>query len=234
MKGDEGMQIVGQQKTSFIDYPDKICTVYFAPGCNFRCSYCHNAPLVKGEGSVISPEEIALFLEERKKYIDGVCISGGEPTLQRNLPQWVESIKEKGFLVKLDTNGSNPKMLRELIDKNLLDYIAMDIKAPWHKYEKVAGVPVNIKGIRKSVEIIRNREDFDYEFRTTVCKELLSIKDILEMGKSLQGSKRYILQNFRDTKTVLGGHGQFTPYKKETLEEVRQELKGYFEFFNMR
>lgn len=227
------MNIIGHLKSSFIDYPDKICTVFFTGGCNFRCPYCHNASIVRNEGLPLSEDYIFSYLESRKKYLDGVCISGGEPTLQEGLKDFVSKIKDKGFLVKLDTNGTNSEVLKELIENKYLDYIAMDIKAPLDKYEFVTKIKVDINIIKSSTDIIRS-SDIDYEFRTTVCKELLSEEDILKIAEYLKGSKRYVIQNFRDGETILAGKGQFNSYDIKTLRKIEKKVKHYFTSFIIR
>lgn len=227
------MHIIGQEKTSLIDYPDKICTVYFTAGCNFQCPYCHNGPIVRGAGNAIEDREIFSFLQKRKKFIDGVCISGGEPTLHPDLYGFVQKIKAMGFLVKLDTNGTNPFLLERLLEEKWIDYVAMDLKAPLAKYETVVKVPVDPEKIRSSIHMIMNG-NVDYEFRTTVCEELLSEEDILAMAQEIKGSKRYYLQNFRDGDTILGGKGRFTPYNREVLEAVRQRIEGLFDICRIR
>ena len=138
----------GHQKTSFIDYPNKISTVFFTGGCNFRCPYCHNSHVVKGEGQSINEEEVFSFLEKRKKFIDAVCLCGGEPTLHEELYDFVKRLKERGFLIKLDTNGINTNLIKILLDEKLLDYIAMDIKAPLHKYEYITKTKIDIESIQ--------------------------------------------------------------------------------------
>ncbi|PAB57365.1 anaerobic ribonucleoside-triphosphate reductase activating protein [Anaeromicrobium sediminis] len=227
------MNILGHEKTSFIDYPDKICTMYFMGGCNFRCGYCHNKDLVENKGVPILESHIFEFLKKRKKYIDGVCISGGEPTLHEELYDFIVSIKKEGLLVKLDTNGTNPSMIKRLIDENLVDYIAMDMKAPINKYAVVTNVAVNVDNLKESIKLLTT-SNVDYEFRTTVCRELVSTEDILEIAKELKGSKRYIIQNFRDRKTVLEGKNKFTSYNKEELEYIRSEIEDYFNEVKIR
>ncbi|SHH44939.1 pyruvate formate lyase activating enzyme [Caloranaerobacter azorensis DSM 13643] len=221
------MNFKGLQKSSFIDYPDKICTVLFTGGCNFRCPFCHNSLLVKNEGEIILERDVLEFLESRKTMIEAVCISGGEPTLQKELVSFIKKVKDIGYLVKLDTNGTNPDVIKRLLDLRLVDYIAMDIKAPFSKYSSVVGVMVDINSIQESIRLIKN-SDIDYEFRTTVCKELLSQNDILELSKEISGAKRYIIQNFKDRETVLAGQGRFTPYLREELLEIEKEIKDLF------
>ncbi|AKL94284.1 anaerobic ribonucleoside-triphosphate reductase activating protein NrdG [Clostridium aceticum] len=227
------MKILGMEKSSFIDYPNKVATVCFTPGCNFRCGYCHNSYMVKEEGEEISQEEVFAFLRKRKKFIDAVCISGGEPTLQKGLYAFILKIKQEGFYVKLDTNGTSPDTIALLLQNKLLDYIAMDIKAPFDRYEFVARTKVDIEAIKKSITIIKN-STIDYEFRTTVCKELHSKEDILEIAAYLKGSKAYFIQNFRDGETVLIGKNQFHPQDIKVLEEIEKEIRGYFESFKIR
>jgi pyruvate formate lyase activating enzyme len=227
------MDIVGCEKASFIDYPDKICTVLFIAGCNFQCPYCHNAHVVAGKGNKITQEEIFSLLRERKKYIDAVCISGGEPTLHKELYSWIDKIKQENFLIKLDTNGTNPKMLQRLIDEQKVDYVAMDLKAPFHKYELVVGKSVNIRDVKESINILIN-SDIDYEFRTTVCHPLLTKEDILDIAQYIKGNNRYYIQNFRDGDTILGGANQLYPYDIKELEEIKQELEGFFKLFKIR
>ncbi|QUH24537.1 anaerobic ribonucleoside-triphosphate reductase activating protein [Serpentinicella alkaliphila] len=227
------MNILGQQKSSFIDYPNKISTVYFTGGCNFKCPYCHNKDLVNSIGTKFSEDEIFSFLLKRKKFIDAVCISGGEPTLQKDLYKFISKLKSEGFFVKLDTNGYSPDILESLIKDEMLDYIAMDIKGPLYAYEKIAGVKIDVNLIKKSIDIIKG-SNIDYEFRTTICRELITIKDIVDIANMLKGSKSYFLQNFRDGDTVLYGKNCLTPYDKEELEELEAILKDYFELFRIK
>lgn len=227
------MNIIGQQKSSFIDYPNKICTVYFTGGCNFRCPYCHNKDIVNNEGDNLEEEKIIEFLVKRKKFIDAVCISGGEPTLQEDLYTFILKLKELGFLVKLDTNGYRPDVLNALIKDNMLDYIAMDVKGPYEKYNKLSGTTVDIVLIKESIELIKS-SNVDYEFRTTVCKELLTREDIIETANILRGSKKYFIQNFRDGDTVLCGKNRLTPFDLNELSEIEDLISDYFQVFRIR
>lgn len=227
------MEFKGHQKSSFIDYPDKICTVFFTGGCNFRCHYCHNSDLVYDNGKTITEDFVFDYLNKRKKMLDAVCISGGEPTLHEGLYDFITKIKAKDYLVKLDTNGTNPKMLKKLITNRLVDYVAMDIKAPIDKYNNITNTNVNIEKIITSVNILKD-SDIDYEFRTTVCRELLTKEDILKIAEYLKGSKRYYLQNFKDGITVLGGENKFTPFSRNTLREIEEQIKHYFGIFKIR
>ncbi len=227
------MKLLGIEKSSFIDYPNKISTVFFTGGCNFRCPYCHNTSIVNQEGEVISEGEAMAFLRKRKKFIDAVCITGGEPTLQPGLYEFIVELKREGFLVKLDTNGTRPHILTNLIQDGLVDYVAMDIKAPLNKYDIVADQRVDVRDIESSIDILLN-SSIDYEFRTTVCKELLTKEDILNIAMTIKGSRRYYLQNFRDGETVLAGKGRFTPYDLNQLELIRDEIKDLFEICEIR
>lgn len=229
----KNMRIAGVEKSSFIDYPEKICTVFFTLGCNFRCSYCHNSSLVLGQGEEITEAGALDFIVKRKKYVDAICISGGEPTLQNNLYEFIKKIKIKKFLVKLDTNGTNPQILDELVRDNLVDYIAMDIKAPLHKYELVTDCKVDTDAIAKSIEIIK-KSGVDYEFRTTLCKELLSPDDIFEIAGLLKGSDKYYMQNFKDGDTVLAGKGRLTPYDLAGLQSIKNKIKNNFKTCDVR
>ena len=217
------MNIIGIEKSSFIDYPNNICTVLFTGGCNFRCPYCHNSSIVNNTGDRIDEDKIIVFLKKRKKFIDSLCISGGEPTLQKDLYDFICRVKEEGFIIKLDTNGTNPTLLRNLIDKKLIDYVAMDIKAPLAKYPSIVESVVDLKDIQESINILLKNK-VEYEFRTTICKELLSIEDIKTIAKELKGCKTYVLQNFRDGETVLAGENKFTSYKAEELKEIEEAI----------
>jgi len=167
------MIIGGFQKFSLLDYPDKISAIIFTQGCNFRCSYCHNNQLLDKEpsASTINPQEIWDFLNKRWKQIDAVVITGGEPTIQPDLIEFMQKIKNSGFLIKLDTNGSNPEVIEEVIKLKLADYIAMDIKAPLEKYQDITNSAVDTEKIQESINIIKN-SDIEYEFRTTILKTI--------------------------------------------------------------
>ena len=160
------MKIGGLQKTSLQDYPEEVSSIIWTVGCNFSCPFCYNTDLVYGTIEEISEDEVLSFLEKRKKLIDGLVISGGEPFLQKDLKNFCKKVKKLSYKIKIDTNGTFPNKLKELIDEKLVDYIAMDVKAPKKKYEKLAGVKTDIKKIEKSIEIIKN-SDINYEFKTT-------------------------------------------------------------------
>ncbi len=222
------MKIGGLQKFSMIDYPDKIACIVFTQGCNFRCPYCHNPELVKPEmfGESLSEEEFFDFLKERVGKLDAVSITGGEPTLQYDLIEFIKKIRDLGFLIKLDTNGTNPDMLKEIIDQKLVNYLAMDIKAPFSKYEEITKMPVNIEKIKQSMEMIKN-SGIDYEFRTTLVKKLLSPEDIEQIGRDIAGAKQYFLQKFVSTKTVDEKVLNEETYSEEELENLKERLKPF-------
>jgi len=229
------MLIKGLVKTTLIDYPGKVACVVFLARCNFRCPYCQNPDLVAGYGELptISEEEVFRHLKSRKKWLDGVCVSGGEPTLNEELPEFLRKIKSLGFLVKLDTNGTNPEMLRKLLDEKLIDYVAMDIKAQLERYEEVVKAKVNLEKIKKSVEIIRSN-DVDYEFRTTVVPGLLNSEDIEKICSWLRGSKRYYLQQFRPDVTLDVSFRKVAPYRREEMLKYHNMVKDNFEVCEVR
>ncbi|MBT4936345.1 anaerobic ribonucleoside-triphosphate reductase activating protein, partial [Candidatus Peregrinibacteria bacterium] len=192
------MLIAALNKLTLLDYPGKTAAIIFTAGCNMRCGYCHNAQFVlpeeiqKQKKDLMPWEEVRSFLKKRKGLLDGVVISGGEPTLQKDLKEKIKEIKSMGFLVKLDTNGTGPQIIKELLQENFLDFIAMDIKGSEAVYHQICGKKIDIKAIEKSIEIIMN-SGIDYEFRSTILPEYHS-KDVLcEMGRMIQGSKTWAL-----------------------------------------
>ena len=222
------MSIGGFQKFSLIDYPGKICAIVFTQGCNFRCPYCHNPELVKPSlfGKTIPEEEIFSFLEKRKGKLDAVEITGGEPTLQKDLVDFIQRIKEIGYLVKLDTNGSNPEILEIIINHELVDYIAMDIKAPLEKYKEVTHSAISPEKIKRSIRVIMN-SDIKYEFRTTVVKSQLSKEDIINIGKLIEGAELYILQKFIPSKTLDPNFLNEKTYSDGELGSLKKKLEKF-------
>ncbi|MBU2220211.1 anaerobic ribonucleoside-triphosphate reductase activating protein [Patescibacteria group bacterium] len=226
----------GIQKLTLIDYPGQVAATVFTVGCNFLCPYCHNPELVDPQKIKnqprISEQEILDFLATRQGLLEGVCLTGGEPTLFADLPEFIKKIKEMGFLVKLDTNGSNPQMLAKLLAAKLVDFIAMDIKAPLEKYKKVAGEKISLENIQQSTELVRQAPD--YEFRTTVLPALLSSKDILSIGRWLQGAKKYYLQQFKSTKTLDAAFMKEKPFDETKLNRLRGLLEIFFDRVEIR
>lgn len=199
------MNICGYQKTTLLDYPGHVAATIFTGGCNFRCPFCHNADLVIRSSitNSISEEEIFNFLKKRKNVLSGICITGGEPTLQPDLPEFIQKVRSLGYKIKLDTNGYRPEVIDDLLTKNLLDYIAMDIKTGFSNYTKVSGVPnLNIKHIKESISLIEN-SDISYEFRTTVVKELHTETDFQEIALTLSSQSPYFIQSFKDSGNIL-------------------------------
>lgn len=195
------MEIVGIQKLTLLDYPGQIACTIFTNGCNLRCPFCHNAELVLNPSlnNTLKEEDVLLFLKERFGRLDAVCITGGEPTLQSDLIPFIKKIKDMGYKVKLDTNGYLPSKLKEILDLKLVDYVAMDVKNSLKKYPLASGLKSMIlENITKSIELIK-ASDIEYEFRTTVVKELHEKEDFIEIAHLLKGAKRYYLQRFEDT-----------------------------------
>jgi len=220
------MIIGGFQKFSLLDYPDKISAIIFTQGCNFRCSYCHNNQLLDKEpsASTINPQEIWDFLNKRWKQIDAVVITGGEPTIQPDLIEFMQKIKNSGFLIKLDTNGSNPEVIEEVIKLKLADYIAMDIKAPLEKYQDITNSAVDTEKIQESINIIKN-SDIEYEFRTTILKTQLSKDDILQIKNLAKGARLLILQKFVPSENLSNNSQDELNYTNDEFENFRKIIK---------
>ena len=218
------MKISGLQKLTLLDYPGKMACTVFTYGCNFRCGFCHNALLVTEENSdSISEEEFFSFLRKRQGILEGVCISGGEPTLQRDLAEFIEKVKTLGYSVKLDTNGSRPDILKSLIDKRLIDYVAMDIKNSAEKYRITCGCEVDISAITESISIIIE-SGISHEFRTTTVKEYHSAEDILSIAEWLKGDSKYFLQHFEDSGNLIGEN--LSPLSKEEMLSLADSIRN--------
>ena len=227
------MEFVGIDKFSLLDYDEKVSVVLFSPACNFRCPFCHNGDSVLNSNTPIPFDEILKYLKSRIGLIDAVVFTGGEPTLMPELKERIRKVKELGFLIKLDTNGTNPKMVEELLNENLLDYIAMDIKNSEAMYSETAGCPqINMENIKKSIKIIENSR-INYEFRTTLVKEYHTEKSIREMADLVKGAKQLYLQKFVDREGVIkkGLHDisieEANKFKGILSEVVPTELRGY-------
>ncbi|RMH81331.1 MAG: anaerobic ribonucleoside-triphosphate reductase activating protein [Acidobacteria bacterium] len=223
------LKVGGLQSLSLIDYPGKPACVIFTQGCNFRCGYCYNVELVLPEkfGELIPVHEILRFLERRVGLIEGVVITGGEPTIQVGLDSFISEVKKMGYLVKLDTNGSMSKVLKRLIDEGAVDYVAMDIKAPLVKYDEVVGVKVDKPSLLESIRLIMT-SGVEYEFRTTVVKEQLSKEDILQIVELIKGAKKYYLQKFIPGKTLDPNFSNRSTYSDEEFKQILSSIKDYF------
>ena len=228
------MQIKGLQKLTLLDYPEKMACTVFLGGCNFRCPFCHNASLVLPDrfGESIDVEDFFSFLDSRKGKLQGVCISGGEPTLNANLPDFIKRIKDMGFLVKLDTNGTAPDMLNVLIEDGLIDYVAMDIKSSPEGYSRAVGLrELDISKIYRSAEILMQKK-VDFEFRTTVVRELHTADDIVKIGNWLKGDEKYFLQGFIDSGDVI--QNGFSAYSVAEMNELKKLLCEFIPLAQIR
>lgn len=219
-------QIGGLQKTSLLDYPGKISCIVFTKMCNFRCGYCHNPELFEKSEPVLTVPAFFDFLKTRMGKLDGVVITGGEPTIQDGLYDVIKGIKALNFLVKLDTNGTNPQILEKLFSDNLLDYVAMDIKAPLEKYEKITHSNVDIDKIKKSINLIIS-SNIDYEFRTTVLSSQLLFEDFNSIGNLICGAKKYYLQKFIPSKILDESLMNEKTYSDDELQKICNSLKKY-------
>ena len=228
------MLVLGLQKTTLLDYPGKVASTIFTGGCNFRCPFCHNKDLVFPPADAFSYSEEELFEHfiAKKKVLDGVCITGGEPTLHKDLPDFIKQIKDLGLLVKLDSNGTNPQMLEYLIKNKLVDYIAMDIKNCKPKYNDIACIAnFDITPIADSVNLLKEGM-VSYEFRTTIMKECHTKEDMLSIARWLEGASAYYLQSYKESEQVI--NPIFSSHSIETLNEFVDILKPYIPNTNLR
>ena len=216
----------GLQKLTLLDYPGKVACTVFCSGCNFRCPFCHNPALATGNESILdySFSDIISFLESRNKKLDGICITGGEPLLYEETIELAERAKYMGFLVKIDTNGSNPERLRTVIEKRIADYIAMDIKNAPEKYEMTSGSKM-LEQVKESVSYLL-QDKVDYEFRTTVTGNLHTAADFEKIGKWIAGAKRYFLQKFVDSGSILNGNGEDFEVSLEKMKEYKNIVRN--------
>lgn len=223
------MKIGGVQKVSLVDYPGYVAAVLFTIGCNMRCGYCHNPELVLPEryAPTIPTHEILAFLAARVGRLEAVVISGGEPTMHDDLPDFIRQVRALGYRIKLDTNGTHPAMLDELYRKRLLDFVAMDIKAPLAKYQQVVARPIDVHAIARSIALIRS-SGIDHEFRTTVVKSQLSPKDIDEIGQLVAGAPRFALQKFRPGRTLNPQFHREVTYSDEEFETLRRHIEQQY------
>ena len=217
------MKISGFDKLTLLNYPDKVACTIFTSGCNLRCPFCHNSGLVTNNYNEISFDSIYEYLKKRIGILDGVCITGGEPLIHADIKDYIKKIKDLGYLVKIDTNGCNPKLLKELIDLKLVDYIAMDIKNIYSKYDITSGVKVNVDNIKKSISIIEN-SGIDYEFRTTIVKEFHSTQDIKEILSYISSNSSYYIQNFKNSNDVFNRN--LSSFSENELVEMKNEINN--------
>lgn len=232
------MIIAGLQKSTLIDYPGKIACIVFLAGCNFRCPWCYSSelvlPLKIAKQPRISEQEFFNFLNQRIGKLEGVVICGGEPTINKDLPKFIEKIKQLGFFVKLDTNGSNPKMLKDLVSAKLIDYVAMDIKGLSEVYKKIMQEGIKFEDIQESVKLLKSGI-VDFEFRTTAVPNVYNREDFLEMAKWVAGKNvKYYFQNFRAEKTIDPNFEKIKPFDNKFLEDFIKEIQPFFKECKLR
>ncbi len=229
------IKIGGLQKLTLIDFPGRVAATVFLCGCDFRCPWCYSSELVLPEKIKLQPEisekEFFGFLEEKKGLLEGVVVCGGEPTICQDLPVFLGKIKKLGFAVKLDTNGSEPEILKRLINEKLIDYVAMDVKLPKEKYEKILGI--DAQKIDESIKVLKGAK-IDYEFRTTVVPTIHTKEDIVSIAKWLSPARKYYLQNFRPEKTLDPKFERIKPYPEDFLKEAQKEISPFFEICQIR
>lgn len=223
------MIISGLLKTTLLDYPSHVAATVFLGGCNLRCPFCHNSSMLENPISEYTQEELFSFLKKRQGILDGICISGGEPTLNSNLPEFIKEIKSLGYLIKLDTNGTNPNMLENLIENHLLDYVAMDVKSSLEEYEKCCGCSVDLSAISRSISILQEGR-IPYEFRTTIVNELHTAASIKSMGRLLQGAEQLFLQSFVSSEgvSVKNLHAPSSDCMKKYKEILQHYISNVF------
>lgn len=221
------MKIGGLQKVSLNDYPGRICATVFTQGCNFRCPYCHNPELVDPDqyGPVIPVEDVLSFLDRRRGKLEAATVTGGEPTLQKGLETFLGELKRMHYLVKVDTNGSNPGTLSTLIEGRLVDYVAMDLKGPLKKYGQMASVAVEVSQIKRSIDVITT-SGIGHEFRTTVVRSQLDLEDLLSMRRIIKRARMYVLQRFVAGKTLDRALHAEETYRPDELSAFREALRG--------
>jgi pyruvate formate lyase activating enzyme len=221
------MRIGGLQKLTLIDYPGKVAATVFTQGCNLRCGYCHNPELVlkKCYSPIIPENQVLNFLTSRRFLLQGVVITGGEPTLQKDLADFLMKIKDIGLVVKLDTNGTSPNLLEKLVERHLIDYIAMDIKTSFSKYHRITGAVCSIENIKRSIEFIR-QSGIDHEFRTTAVRPLCASEDLKEIRNLIGPHEKYRVQQFQCSEKIIDPTLlKEIHYSTEEISFIRQELE---------
>ena len=219
------MRIGGLQKLTLLDFPEVVSCIVFTKGCNFRCPFCHNASLVEKSEEEISPGEILSFLKKRQGLLDGVVITGGEPLLNPDIPAFLSEIKDMGYKIKLDTNGSKPKLLKEIVSEGLLDYVAMDIKNSPEEYILATGVDKFLKETEESKDFLLTGK-IPYEFRTTVVRGIHTKESVLSLAKWIEGAEKYYLQQYKDSGEILNPEG-LSSFSNEEMEEFLKIVSPY-------
>ncbi len=218
----------GIQKLSLVDFPGHVAAALFTAGCNMRCGYCHNPELVLPErlAPSIPIDDIMLFLQSRVGRLDGVVVSGGEPTIHDDLPELIRRIKALGYDVKLDSNGTRPEMIRQLIDDKLIDFVAMDIKGPLEKYQTIAARPIDLDAVQETIALLISC-GIGHEFRTTIVREQLEPSDFHKVGEMVRGAKRFALQHFRPGSTLAPQFEQASTFSESEFQETKTIMEGY-------
>lgn len=233
------MKIGGLQPVTLLDYPEKVAATIFTSGCNMRCPFCYNSNLVLPEliekSHLMTEEEVIDFLKRRKKYLDGVCVTGGEPLIQPDIVNFCQQLKKIGYSVKIDTNGLMPEVLKKLIEKKLVDYIAMDIKGPIKVYEKFTGIKNEefLAKINLSIKIIK-KSGLDYEFRSTLVKGLHKKNDVIKMAEMIKGAKKYFLQTFQRPSRLVQENLQGSGFTKKEMEQLTKSAGQFVKFCGFR
>jgi pyruvate formate lyase activating enzyme len=226
------MRLSAIQRFTILDYPDKVACIAFTPGCNMRCGFCHNPEFVLPEkinelkDSFIAEETFFNFLDKRKGRLEGVVVSGGEPTIWQDLPDFFRKIKAKGFATKLDTNGNNPTMLKRLLDEKLLDYVAMDVKTSLAGYTTLVGVGAKPENIAESIALLK-ASGIPYEFRTTLMKEVHTEEVLRDMEELVKGAERYYLQIFRPGHTLHPLFATYHPFSRNEMESMAERFRAF-------
>lgn len=227
--------IKGFTPTSLIDWPGKIVSVIFLPGCSFRCHYCYNPEFIENNYAINDMDDKMIFnyFKQKKKWLDGVILLGGEPTIHKNFLKIINQIKDLDLKIGVHTNGTNPSAIEGLLNKNILNFIAMDIKSSLESYPKIVNTDINPDLIIESVNLIKN-SNIDYEFRTTVVPGLVDKKEIEKIGKWLSGSKKFFIQQFKPGKTLNPKYEKLKAYKVPELLEMKKKAEPYFQFVDIR
>ena len=224
------IKLGGLQETSLLDYPGKICAIVWTVGCNFRCPFCYNLNMVYGDTDTVPVDHVLSFLDDRVGKLDALSITGGEPLLHEDIGDFMKEVKDRGFLVKVDTNGTFPDRLEQLLNAGLVDYVSMDVKAPFDKYDQLAGVHVDVEKIKRSIELIMEKAS-DYEFKTTMIPGLLEKEDVKQVTSFIKGAKRYYLQQFKTDVPVINQEllSETTPFTPTEFNEMKDLASPFVE-----